>query len=1094
MKPYRYRVGIDVGLNSVGVAAVAIDAAGHPTEILNAQSWLHDGGIDPNHRKTNLTRLAIAGTARRTRRLYRERKRRLRNLDSWLIENGYPLPSLEDFENPREPWLARAELAEGFIDDESLRKEKISIALRHMARHRGWRSPYVRVEALFEEQPRSELFNALRERIVEKLGKPVSEEATQAQLISALGDLDLSKLRYGKDGNGLLGGKLEQRDNAYELMVIARVQKISDKELKDWIRQVFKAKSPRGSYVELIGKDALPGQEELPRASKAHPDFQRYRVAAVLANVRIKPEGESQRPLTMEERAECFETLLGDRKTNFSWADIANLLGVEKNQLTGAAATSRVDDEPLSAHPPVDTTDREISSCKIKPLKDWWENASEAARVELIEHLADGSEASEEVSELFHVFTEEDLVNLEKLNLSAGRAAYSADSLRRLTDCMMSEGVDLYEARRIVFGVPEDWEPPAAPIWQPLRNPAVDRVLKIVNRWLQAAVREWGEPESINIEHVREGFVSNLVAEDFKRSLKRRETVNKNVKDTLKRVLGDSSKVRSSDIKRWRALQRQNCMCAYCGSSIDFTTAEMDHIVPRKGVGSNSTMENLLATCIDCNRQKSNQLFSVWAASSTKPGVSLVEALKRVDTWNEEPDYFNKKQFNEFKRAVKARLKRKQVDPEFDSRSIESVAWMARELRHRIKGAFPSATVRVFRGQVTSEARKCSGFERQMKLIGGRGKTRFDRRHHAMDALVISMMRHSVAQTLIMRSDLRSTEYVAGNPVGSGLKSWKEYCGASDGDKRLYHEWREDMEKLLSLTNDYLDADRVAVNVPLRLKLADSKAHDDTVSPLNRSVRVKDEMSADLIAKSAIPGQWVALTRHPDYSEKYGLPADDERTLYINGRHLGPEDTLEFFKAAAVQKKVREGAVAIGDTIHHARIYLIKGKKPSYGMVRVFADDLLAHQKEDLFSVELKAHSSSMRFAHPKVSKAIIEGNAELLGVLVVGDEIIMDTSNFKSKDLKSLSDYIKPIDRWQVSGFGEATKIKIRPRCLSSEGLERVGLEEDKGALNIFGSSGVRVAVQPFMTGLIKVVRRDALGREIPPGSVGRLGSWAVE
>ena len=69
------RIGIDVGERSLGLAAVDYDDDGWPIEILAAVSHLHDGGMDPDTAKSPESRLATAGVARRTRRLYRNRHR-----------------------------------------------------------------------------------------------------------------------------------------------------------------------------------------------------------------------------------------------------------------------------------------------------------------------------------------------------------------------------------------------------------------------------------------------------------------------------------------------------------------------------------------------------------------------------------------------------------------------------------------------------------------------------------------------------------------------------------------------------------------------------------------------------------------------------------------------------------------------------------------------------------------------------------------------------------------------------------------------------------------------------------------------------------
>ena len=72
-----YKVGIDVGTNSVGFCALQVDANGSPVKLLNSMVKIHDSGVDPEKVKSAVTRLASAGFARRTRRLYRRRKKRL---------------------------------------------------------------------------------------------------------------------------------------------------------------------------------------------------------------------------------------------------------------------------------------------------------------------------------------------------------------------------------------------------------------------------------------------------------------------------------------------------------------------------------------------------------------------------------------------------------------------------------------------------------------------------------------------------------------------------------------------------------------------------------------------------------------------------------------------------------------------------------------------------------------------------------------------------------------------------------------------------------------------------------------------------------
>lgn len=47
----RYRVGIDVGLKSIGFCAVEVDRSDQPVRLLNSMVFIHDAGVDPNENK-----------------------------------------------------------------------------------------------------------------------------------------------------------------------------------------------------------------------------------------------------------------------------------------------------------------------------------------------------------------------------------------------------------------------------------------------------------------------------------------------------------------------------------------------------------------------------------------------------------------------------------------------------------------------------------------------------------------------------------------------------------------------------------------------------------------------------------------------------------------------------------------------------------------------------------------------------------------------------------------------------------------------------------------------------------------------------------
>lgn len=1099
----RYRVGIDVGLKSIGFCAVEVDRNDQPVRLLNSMVFVHDAGVDPNARKSMETRKLTGGVARRTRRLYRTRRQRLANLDRVLSkEFGWPLPDFSSFKDPREPWHVRAGLLDGYIADDEKRKEALSIALRHIARHRGWRNPYAKVETLLQPAEPSDFLEGLKERISTALKRTFPADATPGQLVDAY----LAHPDYVKEPGtpklrgpeGILKGKLHQSDNAEEIRRICEVQKIAPSERDRLIRAVFEAKSPKGSAKErgLVGYDELPGQGKHVRAEKAHPAFQKFRIVSVLANLRIR-EGREERPLTPDELDGLVDFIdQVSLKQEVTWQDLADNLGIERSDLRGTAKAS-FDGSPVLRNPPTDVTSEKIMACKVKWLKEWWKNADDEQRGYFVDAFSnsggseDGTDVNDEVAELLEQATEEDQLEFEKIALPQGRAAYSLDSLRRLTHRMLSEGVDLHTARRLEFNVGDDWKPAVEPIGAPTGNPAVDRVLKQVSRWLHAATERWGEPTVINIEHARDGLGSELVAYKLMKANEKRRKANAAAVADMAQQLGLSGKVHRSDQIRYFALQRQNCQCLYCGAPITYATAEMDHIVPRADGSSTNDRSNLAAVCRTCNHMKGKIPFAAWASSDkANEGVSLQGALDRVKMW-ERDNGISPKQFKQFQREVSARLKSKKPDEDFDGRSMESVAWMAVELRTRIEGFYRSRneelvpSVGVYRGQLTAEARKASGFENRVNLIGGRGKTRFDRRHHAMDALVIALMNPSVSRTLALRLNMRDAQRLTGVE-----ETWKNFYGKPGEASQRFESWRESMLRGVELFNVALSDNAIPFLENKRLSMNSSAVHEDTLfsfshaRPVEKGSKTLKEkgqqrelgsaISVELIDRAETSALWTALTRCPDFDPKKGLPENPSRSISVNGTRVGSTELVNFFGTSSACLKVRGGYVKLANSIHHARIYRIDGKKTSYAMVRVFQVDLLRLKHQDLFTTPLKPSTISIRTAEAKIRRALADGTATQIGWLVEGDELQIDTSKYRGGFIGEVLERYPEARSWRVAGFPTPARLRLRPYLLSAEGLEK---DADKAMKDLLEGNGWRPSVNVvFSSGTVKIVRRNCL------------------
>src|SRR5690606_16532810 len=133
-------------------------------------------------------------------------------------------------------------------------------------------------------------------------------------------------------------------------------------------------------------------------------------------------------------------------------------------------------------------------------------------------------------------------------------------------------------------------------------------------------------PRKITIEHVRDAFMSESASRERDRDMRKRHATNDTKRLELAQNEKAGSRVTNGDLRRVDAITRQKGECLYCGENILFNTCEMDHIGPRRGVGSTNTRSNLVAACLQCNRSKGNTPFAVWANEHPNEAISVQAA------------------------------------------------------------------------------------------------------------------------------------------------------------------------------------------------------------------------------------------------------------------------------------------------------------------------------------------------------------------------------------------------------------------------------------------------------------------------------------
>lgn len=78
---------------------------------------------------------------------------------------------------------------------------------------------------------------------------------------------------------------------------------------------------------------------------------------------------------------------------------------------------------------------------------------------------------------------------------------------------------------------------------------------------------------------------------------------------------------------RFEVFKRDSLTCQYCGTTPPMVILEVDHIIPKSKDGGDE-IDNLLTSCFDCNRGKSNRELT----SLPKTTIEKTEELKEKES------------------------------------------------------------------------------------------------------------------------------------------------------------------------------------------------------------------------------------------------------------------------------------------------------------------------------------------------------------------------------------------------------------------------------------------------------------------------------
>ena len=758
---FQYRIGLDIGITSVGWAVLQNNSNGEPKRIVDLGVRIFDVAENP---KNGDALAAPRRDARTTRRRLRRRRHRLERIKFLLQENGlieinsfmerYYKGNLPDVYQLRYEGL-----------DRKLKDEELAQVLIHIAKHRGFRSTR---KAETKEKEGGAVLTATTEN--QKLMKEKGYR-TVGEMFYLDGEFRTDCL-WNEKGYVLT---TRNRPDDYKHTILRSM-------LVEEVHAIFAAQRALGNqkaiealenaYIEIMTSqrsfDMGPGlqpdgkpspyamegfgdrvgkctfEKEEYRAPKATYTAELFVALQKINHTKLIDEFGTGRFFTEEERKTIIDLLLSSKELKYG--TIRKKLNIDPslkfNSLNysakkeGETEEERVRDTEKAKFAGMPWT-YEYSKC----LKDGTEEMPVGQKADLLDRigeiltayknddsrsnrLKDLGLSGEEIDGLLDLSP----AKYQRVSLKAMRKMqpYLEDGLIYDKACEAA-GYDfraLNDGNKKHLLKGEEINAIVNDITNPVVKRSVSQTVKVIN----AIVQKYGSPQAVNIELAREMSKNFQDRKDLEKDMKKRQQENERAKKAIME-LGKQNPT-GQDILKYRLWKDQEECCLYSGKKIPLEELfegwyDIDHILPYSITFDDSYRNKVLVTAQE-NRQKGNRIPYEYLGSDQKRWDEFETRVRLFVRDYKKQQKLLKKNFTEEEKQ------------EFKERNLNDTKYITRVIYNMIRQNLELAPfndtekkkqVWAVNGAVTSYLRKRWGLMQ---------KDRSTDRHHAMDAVVIA--------------------------------------------------------------------------------------------------------------------------------------------------------------------------------------------------------------------------------------------------------------------------------------------------------------------------------------------------------------------
>lgn len=795
----KYRLGLDLGTNSIGWCALKLDGAGRPCGVLDAGVRIlspnEEAGRDPQSKASLAGDRRAARSARRRRDRFLRRQKRLMTL---LIKAGLmPADAAERkvLEKLDPYWLRAAAL------DQRLDAHELGRAIFHLNQRRGFKSNRLADSDNDEKSAMKAGVRALEGELDASGARTLGELLARRHQRDKCGRRERDENGYAVPEAVRFRPQVQGAKNLYdfyptrgmverELDLIWAAQapyhpQLTDDLLQDLKRVIINQRPlkkpvvgrctlrPEAGTVERYGLEIDEGE----RAPKAHPLFQRFRILQEVSQLRLARPGGSKRFLTLQERDAIVAKLMSRGGNVIEFEKLREAAKLPDGVRFNYELEGRRGFQP-------DQTAAKLAAGKS--FGKGWRGLPRERQIEIVERLlavedpgalrgwlqssCGLSEATAEaVSEVrlpqghgqFGRAVLADLVRLMEERFIAAADPETGEVFRRplrYDEAVKALGLHHSDQRsdgraqrlpyygqalpRRVISKPDAPHGSQEHLGR-VPNPTVHIALNQVRKVTNALIDAHGRPEEVVVELARELKLNA----DRRRAIQTENRENERKNDARREQLAKLEVAETYDarlrLRLFEELPAGERVCVFSGEPLNVErlfdgSVDIDHILPYSQTLDDSFTNKVLCTR-GTNRLKRNRApAEAWHGDALQEIVERAERLFPKKAWRFQPDA----------------MSRFDTEGGFLARQLTDTQHMARMAREYLKQI--CGHVWGPPGRLTSMLRAKWGLNGLLPDHNyadvNHPKNRKDHRHHAVDAFVVACTDRGLLQRMATAS------------------------------------------------------------------------------------------------------------------------------------------------------------------------------------------------------------------------------------------------------------------------------------------------------------------------------------------------------